>query len=141
MLIRSVMTKKVVTVEMDDSLLEVQRIFANVRFHHLLVIENDRLVGIISDRDLFKALSPFVGTLAELPRDATVLKRKAHQIMSRNPVGVSATDTVDQGVALLFEHGLSCLPVVSEDGKVEGIVTWQDLLRAYYEGHRRGETA
>ena len=59
MKINKIMSKTVVTVELDDSLREVQRIFDHTKFHHLLVIDDidDKPVGIISWRDILKVLS------------------------------------------------------------------------------------
>jgi acetoin utilization protein AcuB len=58
MSIKNVMTGKVVTVKMDDPLSAVKEIFEAQRFHHVLVVENGKLFGVVSDRDLLKALSP-----------------------------------------------------------------------------------
>jgi len=85
----SIMTNRVATVEMDDSLRIIHGIFCYAKFHHLLVVDNHKLVGVISDRDLLKANSPFLGTPAERPQDTARLSRKAHQIMTRDPVTVS----------------------------------------------------
>ena len=86
MKVQEIMTATVVTVEMDDSLKVVKEIFDNVDFHHLLVIDEGALFGVISDRDLLHVLSPKVGTVAETSADAADLNKRAHQIMSRKPV-------------------------------------------------------
>jgi acetoin utilization protein AcuB len=127
----SIMTKRVVTVELDDDLQTIIQIFENVRFHHLLVVENGELVGVISDRDVLKASSPFINTICELPRDCELLKKRAHQIMTRKPVTTSSGASLEEAVRLLLRKGVSCLPVLSSSGKVEGIVTWKDLIKTY----------
>ena len=119
-----------VTVEQYDSLETIREIFDNVRFHHLLVVEKGKLLGVISDRDLLKALSPFLGTLSEHPRDLALLKRRAHQIMSRKPITTTREASLEEAVRLLLRENVSCLPVVSSDGRIEGIVTWKDLVKA-----------
>ncbi len=58
MSIEKILSKRIVTIELDDSLGVVQDIFNNSRFHHLLVVESGILFGVVSDRDLLKALSP-----------------------------------------------------------------------------------
>lgn len=131
MRLHSVMTKKVVTVDMDDTLAILWEIFHYVRFHHLLVIENNELRGIISDRDLLKALSPFINTPAEQKRDLMILKKRAHQIMTRKPITITKDAGCEDAARLMLRENISCLPVVSSDGQIEGIVTWKDLLRAY----------
>ncbi len=125
------MSRRVVTVTMDDTLAKARELFTQLRFHHLLVVEQRRLVGIISDRDLLKAISPYIGTLSETDRDRATLNKRAHQIMSRNPITVRINTTVESATQLLIEKKVSCLPVVTEDGTVEGILSWRDLLKTY----------
>lgn len=67
------MTTRLVTVEMDDTLDTVREIFDNTGFHHLLVVERGEVVGVLSDRDLLRHLSPYVGTASETARDAATL--------------------------------------------------------------------
>ena len=129
--VESIMTRKVVTVESDDSLKTIREIFDNVKFHHLLVVEKRKLVGVISDRDLLKALSPFVGRLFERPQDVALLNKRAHQIMSRKPITVDKEFRVEAAARLLMGKNVSCLPVTSLEGAIEGIVTWKDIFKAY----------
>ena len=94
-------------------------------------IEDNELRGVISDRDVLKASSPFVNTLAEHPRDVETLSKRAHQIMSREPITVTKDHGLEEAVHLLLKENVSCLPVLSPDGHIEGIVTWKDLIKAY----------
>jgi acetoin utilization protein AcuB len=125
-----IMSKKVVSVDMDDMLKDIREIFEHVRFHHILVLENGRLVGIISDRDLLKAVSPYANTQSERPRDAATLRKRAHQIMTRKPVTISVDGTVLEAMRSFMDEKVSCLPVLNKDGSVAGILTWHDILKA-----------
>lgn len=128
--VKSIMTRRVVTVELDDSLAVIKQIFDAMKFHHLLVIDEDRkLCGVISDRDLLRALSPRVGTLSESARDAATLNKRAHQIMTRQPITLRPEATLEAAVELLLERRVSCLPVVDESFRPVGILSWRDLLR------------
>ena len=127
----SIMTRKVVAVDMDDTLAFIWDIFHHVKFHHLPVVENNELRGIISDRDLLGASSPFVDTLAEQKRDLVILKKRAHQIMTRKPITITKEASCEDAARLMLRANISCLPVVSLDGRIEGIVTWRDLLKMY----------
>lgn len=127
----SIMSKKVISITMDDSLAKARELFLEFHFHHLLVLESGRLVGVISDRDLLKTISPFIGSLSELDRDRATLNKRAHQVMSRNPITVEADETVEIAAQRLLKNRVSCLPVVTQDGKVSGIVSWRDLLKVY----------
>ena len=131
MKISEIMTKQVVTVDMDTSLKMIYDIFDKKRFHHLLVEEEGELRGIISDRDVLKGLSPFLNTLAEQDRDLHTLKKRAHQIMSRKLITITQEANSEEAASLMLKENISCLPVVSSEGRIEGIVTWKDLLKAY----------
>ena len=128
MLIKEIMTTRVATVSMDDRLGVIKEIFEQANFRHLLVVEEEELVGVISDRDLLRALSPYLDTDAEMNRDTETLNRRAHQIMSRHPITVSPNCTLKEAAAIMLERHISCLPVL-ENGALVGIVSWKDLLR------------
>lgn len=129
MRIIEIMTSRIATIEMDDMLDMVRELFMAAPFHHLLVVEEDRLVGVISDKDLYRALSPYIGSLSENQRDRDTLQRRVHQIMHRELVTVNPQMPVDEACLLLLNTGVSCLPVL-DNGRLVGIVTWRDLLRA-----------
>ena len=130
----SVMTRRLVTVEIDDPLETVKQIFDSVSFHHLLVVDSaQKLCGVISDRDLLRALSPYIGTASENARDTATLKKRAHQIMSRQPITLPPQATVAEAVRLMMEHRVSCIPVVGPGFKAIGIVSWRDVLEGLLE--------
>ncbi|HEY9201690.1 MAG TPA: CBS domain-containing protein [Gammaproteobacteria bacterium] len=129
-IVDSIMSTPVVSVEMDDKLSLVNSLFEKTRFHHLVVVDNKQLVGIISDRDLFKALTPTVGTAAETSADLAILNKKAHQIMSRDPVHLKQKDDIKKAVIAFREHKVSCLPVVNERQVPVGILSWRDIIKA-----------
>ena len=129
MLIKKIMTQKVVSVEPDDTLKTLNEIFSSVKFHHLLVVEDDRLCGVISDRDLLKTMSPFIASPSERPIDQAIMNKKAHQIMSRELVTISLDATAQAAKELLLKCHVSCLPVVDDQHKIVGILSWKDLMR------------
>ena len=135
MKLADIMTTRVVTLEMDDTLEVVKEIFENTRFHHLPVVEGKKLRGIISDRDFAKHISPFISTLSERTQDVNTLKKKAHQIMSRSLITASKDTSIKDATQILLKTNVSCLPVTSEEGVLEGIVTMRDLLRALLKNH------
>jgi acetoin utilization protein AcuB len=124
------MSKDLVTVSPDDTLGEVREIFDTHRFHHLLVVEHGKVIGVISDRDLLKNLSPFVGKFTERAQDAFTLHRKVHQVMSRSVITVRPDTDIAQATRMMLDHGVSCLPVLDEHQHPIGLVTWRDLLKA-----------
>lgn len=131
--VSDIVSGRVVTVNFDDTVLVVKGIFDSVRFHHLPVVDEDgRIIGIISDRDFLKSVSPFLGTVNEQYRDVELLKKKVGLIMTRNPAVVNPETPVVDAVRLMNERKVSCLPVVPKgDTTLLGIVTWKDVVRAY----------
>ena len=130
MKLENIMTTRVATLEMDDSLATAKEIFENTKFHHLPVLEGGALRGIISDRDLWRNLSPFLHTASERSQDIHTLKKRVHQIMTREVITATRETNLTDAVQSLMTNHISCLPVVSTDGKLEGIVTLRDLLKA-----------
>lgn len=130
---KSLMSDKLVTVELDDTLATVKDIFDHVNFHHLLVVENKNLMGVISDRDLLKAISPNVDSVAATTKDLATLNKKVHQIMARHPKTVSVEASVADVVELFNAQPISCIPEVNENNEPVGIISWRDVMRALGE--------
>ena len=130
MRLQDVMSKQIVTVELDDKLAVVKGIFDATKFHHLLVVEENRLFGVVSDRDLLRALSPFIGSAVEGPRDVATLNRRVHQIMTRKPITLGPDDEIGDAVNLFLAHRISCIPVVDGEFRPIGIVSWRDVLKS-----------
>ena len=129
MKLEEIMTTDVVTVGMDEKLKKVQEIFERHKFHHILIVDNNELVGIVSDRDLLKQLSPFLATKAERSRDAFTQDKRMHQIMTRHPITATRETTIKEAAQMFVEKNISCLPVLSSEKEIIGLVTWKDILR------------
>lgn len=127
--ITDVMTSPVVTVEMDDSLKSVKNIFDHTHFHHLLVVSSGKLIGLISDRDFLKAISPNIGKPAESQSDSATLNKRVHQIMTRKPIALSQDAEIMDAVDVFNRVNISCLPIIDDTGKPIGILSWRDILR------------
>jgi acetoin utilization protein AcuB len=131
MSLKGIMSTRLVSVELDDPLAAVKQIFDAVKFHHLLVLDSGKkLCGVISDRDLLRALSPYIGTLSENSRDVATLHKHVHQIMTRHPVTLPPEATVADAIKVFLDHRVSCIPVVGPDFKAVGIVSWRDVLKS-----------
>ena len=140
MLVQNIMSRNVVTVGLDDTLALVKEIFDHSKFHHLLAMENGELLGVVSDRDLFKALSPNIGTNVETYKDTATLNKRVHQIMSRKPKCLREDATVDAAIDLFIEQAISCIPILSHDDRLVGILSWRDILRSLHSRHSDEES-
>ena len=132
------MTTRVVTVDMDDRLSVAKEILDSVSFRHLLVIEDNQLQGVISELDLLRSLSPFLGTAAEKVRDTVTIHQRVHQIMSRSPVTIKPDASIQDALALMLDNNIGCLPVL-ENGEIKGIFTLNDGVRALLDEFPAGK--
>lgn len=130
MKISQIMKSPVVAVELDDPLKLVKEIFDGSGFRHLLVCELGRVVGVISERDLLRAISPHVNTHVYTTRDLATLNQRVHQIVKRDPRCLPSESSVGDAVRLLNGNRIGCIPVVDDARKPLGIVTRSDILRA-----------
>jgi acetoin utilization protein AcuB len=130
MSVQNIMTQKIVTVELDDTLATIKEIFDKLKFHHLLVVESEKLIGVVSDRDLLKALSPNIGTMSETFNDLATLNKRVYQIMTRKPMTLHPEAPIGDAVKLFNTHRVSCIPVVDKEFRPIGILSWRDILKA-----------
>jgi acetoin utilization protein AcuB len=137
MAIASFMTSNPMMVDMDDELSKVKKIFVQHHIHHLLVTDQKKLVGVLTDRDLYKHLSPNVGTAKETHNDIVLLHKRAHQIMARDPIVASQDLTINEAVLMFHDHHISCLPIVDDAMIPIGILTWRDIIAILAKQYRR----
>lgn len=133
MAVKHYMAKKVVTVAPDATVRELRDFFNNLQIHHIVVVEDGKVRGVLSDRDVLKCLSPYVGTPSESERDTYTLTKKAHQIMSRHVISVAPDAPVRAAATLMLEKSISCLPVIDAAGRLAGILSWRDILAAIFK--------
>ncbi len=131
MLVESIMSENVHCVLPEVTLADLRKIFKQVPYHHLLVAQDGILLGIISDRDVLRMLSPFIDTDSATEQDQSLLSMLAQDIMSTTLITVQKDTLVDTAAILLMEHNISCLPIVSKGNSIEGILTWKDMLNFY----------
>ena len=129
--IQQIMTVDVHTIPPETDLRELRRIFAEVNYHHLLVVGSDGLAGVISDRDVLRMSSPALDGKSLTEQDESLLSRQAGAFMSTTLVTARRDTLIDAAAILLLENNISCLPVIDDQLCVAGIVTWKDMLKYY----------
>ena len=133
MLVRSKMTSNVITASPDTTLADALKLTRGNRIRHLPVVENGRLVGLVTDRDLRLALPPVWASdtdHAQL-RDAFNTKQ-VREVMVTEIITTSPSSPIEDAARKLYEHRIGCLPVLEND-ELLGIITETDLLRAFVE--------
>lgn len=125
----AVMSKPVVTITADDKLSKVSSLFREKKLHHLLVVDGKEFVGIVSDRDFFRSISPRAELAVATDAEAATLNKRVHQVMSRHPICVREDQSVDDVMDLFLAHEISCVPVIDAQGLPVGIVSWRDIIK------------
>jgi len=133
MFISKVMTRNVVTIDKDADISQAQEKMSKYLFRHLPVVdENNRLIGIVTDRDIRSILPPSHFAEENSPEEwKSPSKFKVKDIMTKNPVTISPIDTIQDALILLHKKHFGALPVVVEEQKLIGIISVRDLLREF----------
>lgn len=127
------MTIKVVTIRPEATVLEAQKMMATHQIRHLPVIDGeDRLIGVVTDRDV-RSILPYdcykdPGCTEEQEKVAGL---KIKDIMAVEPLTISPSDTIQDALLLIQEKRVGAFPVVDDTGKLKGIISVRDLLRAF----------
>jgi acetoin utilization protein AcuB len=134
MFISNFMTKNVVTLNRESDIIEAKTLMTRYRIRHLPVTRPDgTLIGIVSDRDIRSAMPSTVF------HDNGIREMDAEQftgvliqeIMTKDPVSVSSSSTIQDALVLIEKTRVGAFPVVDEHFKVVGIVSDRDLLNAF----------
>lgn len=125
--ISKIMTKDVITLTLDDSLFNAEKLFNKHHIRHIPVVEEDRIIGMLSLTDLLRM--SFVDSYNDgQPIDTAIYNMLTiSQIMANNPEKTSPDSTIKDVALLLASKEFHALPVV-ENEKLIGIITTTDLL-------------
>lgn len=137
MSVATIMSTNVITIDVDDDLGKAKQVFDQHNIHHIIVKDGGRIAGILTDRDLYKHLSPNIGTKKETPKDTSLLQKKIHLVMSRNPVTIHENVSLNKAVLIFFDNHISCLPIVDENNIPKGIITWRDIIKVLALKYRK----
>ena len=131
MYVSRTMTRKVITIDQEASILDAQDQLAKNKVRHLPIIDKDRrLIGIITDRDIRSAL-PFHSLMEHGSEKESVLEFKVKDVMTKDPTSISPTYTIQDALLLIQNLKVGALPVVDDDQKLKGIISVRDLLGAF----------
>jgi acetoin utilization protein AcuB len=127
------MTRDVITVDEEATIFDAQELLAENKIRHLPIIDRDRrLVGIVTDRDIRSAL-PYSSLLehCDETEKERIARFKVKDIMTKDPISISPTYTIQDALLLIQNSKVGALPVVDDNHKLTGIISVRDLLRAF----------
>jgi CBS domain-containing protein len=131
-----VMTEAVVAIEVDRPVSEVLDCFLQYPIHHLPVVRDGKLAGMLSSADVMKL--EFFVPKATVDRAAYLDERLGiEQLMHRPVVSLRASASLDEAAERMIEAGVHAVPVVDEADHVIGIVTTSDVIRSLLHGPPR----
>jgi len=133
MLIKDVMTTQLITIESTGSLESARQIFDKNQIRHILVVDGDKLVGILSNHDLLRiSFGNTYGDDQANVDDAIVNMLTVKDVMRHKPIFISSDSSIEDAIFILLNRRFHSLPVVDND-KVVGIVTTTDFLKLLVE--------
>ena len=136
------MTEKVISLKTEECIARAIEIMQTEEFRHIPIIDGqEKLIGLISDRDILRYL-PYAGKKSPTPPKkfrehlfaadswTTNFLMPLESIMVRDVLSISSSCKIREATELLYKKKISCLPVINEDEKLQGIFTTTDLIQA-----------
>jgi len=127
------MTRKVITVAKETTIIEARELMNQHDIRHLPVVDAENyLVGIITDRGVRSALPFNWDKVSTDPQEREKWSHlKVGEVMTANPITIAPTHTLQDALLLIQDKKMGAFPVVDADGKLTGIISIRDLLRAF----------
>ena len=127
--VREMMTTTVATLGRNDTLDLADDLMSMGRIRHLPVLDEGHVVGVVSQRDLFRSALAVALGYGERAQKLLLKTITVKRVMSEPAISIAPEATVTQATRVMLEHKIGCLPVV-EGQTLVGIVTETDILRA-----------
>ena len=125
MLVKDVMTKNVITIDSNQTILDAFKLYRDTKVGSLIVTENNQLVGIVTERDLIeKAI--------DIDLKTTLVK----DIMTSNLKTITSLDNIDTASSVMERYNVKKLPVIDDDN-IAGIITINDIVHSKPELTKR----
>jgi acetoin utilization protein AcuB len=125
------MSKDLVTIDEDTSIMKASKVMKQNDIQHLPVLKKGRLAGIVSDRDL-KEATPSKATTLDIHEMYHLLDTiKVKTLMPKTLYTITPGETAEKAAAVMLKHRVSALPVVDAAGGLTGIITKGDIFRAF----------
>lgn len=128
-LVKDWMVRDVVTIPPDMTLPEAHRLMEDKKIRRLPVLNEGRLVGIVTRGDIRGAEPSGATSLSIWEVNYLLAKLKIGEIMTTHPISISADETIGEAARLMLEKKISGLPVLDNAGHLVGIITESDIFR------------
>jgi len=147
MKVKDIMTKKVISVKQNDSIMEVSELLTKFKIHGVPVLHKNKIVGIITEVDFFIKSMPDIflpsyikilkktkmkkgGVSMKRKREMKkIMKAKAEDIMTKNCITIYDNADISELIKLFQMRGIYTIPVLNRSGKMVGIVSQADIIK------------
>jgi acetoin utilization protein AcuB len=133
--VRDTMTREVITIGPKEGVSLAKHILEKKGIRHLPVVSDGKLIGIITDRDIRRALPSDAWRLDADELSCLFDTLQVQEVMTRPIVSVGPQTSIEDAASLMLAHAVRCLPVLDGE-RLVGILTEGDILRALSEGKR-----
>ncbi len=128
-LISEIMTKNVITVAPGDSLQTVKEIFDQHRFHHVPVVQDGTLIGLVSKSDIYRiSQGVSLGMKSESANKEIFRTLLVEEVMTTKLAKLNPNDRLDVAAEIFSENLFHAIPVVDDQNKLVGVLTTYDLI-------------
>lgn len=132
MRVSDLMSRIVVTTPGTTPVLEARALMQKERIRHLLVVDDGRLSGIVTDRDIRLNMASPATSLSVWELNHLLARLTVDQVMTRSVIVIDPERDAREAARIMIDHKIGALPVL-EGGRLLGILTETDLLRAFVE--------
>lgn len=138
MAVKDFMTRKVVYISPDTTVAHAADIMREQGLHRLPVIENDKLVGLVTEGTIAEASPSKATSLSIYEMNYLLNKTKIKDVMIRKVITVSQYASLEDAIYLMLKNKVGILPVVDNE-QVYGVITDRDIFKAFLEVSGYGE--
>lgn len=138
MAVKDFMTTKVVYVSPDTTVAHAADLMREKNLRRLPVIENDRLVGLLTESAMAAATPSKATSLSIYEMNYLLNKTKIRDIMVKDVITVAPYASLEDAIYIMMTNNIAVLPV-AEDGVLSGIITDKDIFRTFLEISGYGE--
>ena len=131
MFVATRMTKHPVSVTSDATIQQADRLMKKHNFHRMLVVDDGKLVGYFSDRDIMRVAPSPATTLSKYEIRSLLDKISVRDIMHEKVITVNEDATIEEAALIMYNNKVGGLPVVSDVGALVGIITATDILKTF----------
>ena len=122
------MSSSVTTLEPGSRLLDAALIMRSSGFRHVPVVDNGKLVGIISDRDIKRHSPSMLAKISQEEYNRIFEETTIEKVMTKDPQSVAPESPIKTVVSIMHDQKFGAVPVVDNSGMLVGIVTTTDAL-------------